>query len=329
MPTFDRDRLSLTVTEARARQWETTFVALGSDPQSFGLAVIAMDVTEHARSLREMRLRASLDPLTNLPHRGEFFRRLTMELGRVDRSSKLVVSMGDLDQFKAVNDRYGHAVGDEVLRIIAARLRASQRTEDTVARLGGDEFVIVARHHDSALARASAARACAAVEEPIRVNELRLRLSMSIGIHQVSPTDGVADIMVKIDQAMYAVKGTRAASSWLTGEVSTRPEEPKAVEERQPRDIHPLTLLRSRAIIEQAKGIVMAMDRCSEPEASRVLIDNSEAHRLKVVDLAHSIVALTNQDGREHSEHLTGRRTEAIQQAIGSRWSNLVRAHPP
>lgn len=120
--------------------------------------------------------------------------------------------MIDLDGFKDVNDRYGHAVGDAVLTTVARRLGDAVREEDTVARPGGDEFVVVCpglRHADEA--NTFLARLRAALEEPILVDDRTLRVTASVGIVVAGATETVDSLLRKADTKMYRAKRTGAA----------------------------------------------------------------------------------------------------------------------
>jgi diguanylate cyclase (GGDEF)-like protein len=114
----------------------------------------------------------------------------------------------DLDRFKAINDTYGHGVGDELLCVIAGRLTGQLRQSDTVARLGGDEFLVLLP--DAGLARDGAKIARKILDEirrPCRVGNRILHMSASIGI-AIYPQDGrsAEALMKHADQAMYAAK---------------------------------------------------------------------------------------------------------------------------
>ena len=100
------------------------------------------DITEQSRLRRQLHEMATHDPLTGLPNRRLFDERATDVFARATRQKrKFAIMSFDIDHFKDINDTYGHAVGDEVLRQAAVRLKESLRITDTVARLGGDEFV--------------------------------------------------------------------------------------------------------------------------------------------------------------------------------------------
>jgi diguanylate cyclase (GGDEF)-like protein len=119
--------------------------------------------------------------------------------------------MLDLDGFKAVNDRHGHAAGDEALREVARRLRRCVRERDLVARLGGDEFVVVLTDLGADAAADTVHRVRAALAEPIPVDhgtEVGLRAAIGVAAH---PRDGatVAGLLQVADRGMYAAKASR------------------------------------------------------------------------------------------------------------------------
>lgn len=165
----------------------------------------------------ELRRRAFLDPLTDLPNRLLFEDRLQHALSRSgreeqragppNRMDRVAVLCIDLDGFKPVNDSFGHAAGDEVLRQVARRLAATARERDTVARIGGDEFVLLMEDVPSmADCAALALRLLAALAEPIVVQGQPLQISGSVGI-AVFPDHGEAHkLMVQADAAMYSAK---------------------------------------------------------------------------------------------------------------------------
>jgi diguanylate cyclase (GGDEF)-like protein len=150
------------------------------------------------------------DPLTGLPNRSLLGRRLEEALAKARLSGRLLaVGYLDLDAFKRVNDNYGHAVGDELLALMATRLRRSMHPGETVARLGGDEFVVVLPELESRqrlLERAEALLAL--VAEPCTIGEgYRVALSTSLGLRLVPPDDADPDLLLRqADQAMYAAK---------------------------------------------------------------------------------------------------------------------------
>ncbi|UCV04645.1 EAL domain-containing protein [Dechloromonas denitrificans] len=148
------------------------------------------------------------DPLTGLPNRLLFDDRLdhAIELAHRDRQHCLVLFL-DLDSFKVVNDTLGHSVGDELLRIMASRLRAALRSTDTIARLGGDEFVILAGDSSAAYAAELAQKVLNTVRAPVNLAGDSITVSGSIGI-AVYPDNGSDRhlLMRAADIAMYSAK---------------------------------------------------------------------------------------------------------------------------
>jgi diguanylate cyclase len=164
----------------------------------------ALRAREFARRLQTL---AFHDPLTGLPNRALLGDRMEAALRRARRyGSQVLVALLDLDDFKPVNDRHGHAVGDAVLCETARRLQRSLRATDTVARLGGDEFVLVVEDAQEAMSSV-ADRLLAAFDEPFRVEGLTLALSPSIGIVPAAAGDDCADrLLRRADAAMYRAK---------------------------------------------------------------------------------------------------------------------------
>lgn len=154
---------------------------------------------------------ASTDPLTGLANRRLLKDRLDQAMDRSGRSGRFsAVLFCDIDRFKAVNDRFGHHVGDRLLVELASRLRGCLRPADTLARVSGDEFVIVCEDlTDAAEAEELAGRVLAAVAEPFAVAgvEQGLTLAMSIGLASVGADhDTPEDALVRADAAMYRAK---------------------------------------------------------------------------------------------------------------------------
>jgi diguanylate cyclase (GGDEF)-like protein/PAS domain S-box-containing protein len=170
------------------------------------LRIAAMHLKDDARRLEFL---AHHDALTALPNRAMFEDRAREAVAHARRHGKTAAFLFlDLDNFKPINDRLGHQVGDQLLKLIAARLRASVRGEDFVARIGGDEFCVLLQ--DIADAREAASVAQKLVHElakPYRIGEHQASVGASIGIACV-PQDGedVATVLRLADSAMYRVK---------------------------------------------------------------------------------------------------------------------------
>jgi diguanylate cyclase (GGDEF)-like protein/PAS domain S-box-containing protein len=173
-----------------------------------GYLSVAADVTSRRRLEEELRRHATTDALTGLANRKHFDDRLQQSIARARRDGGAVgVLLLDLDGFKPVNDRYGHARGDEVLVELARRLAECVRTTDTLARLGGDEFVVLVEGPDvAAAAREVAGRIVTGVRAPIG----DVRLSVSVGVAVVEDAaahaDPGAELLRRADAAMYAAK---------------------------------------------------------------------------------------------------------------------------
>lgn len=174
---------------------------------ALSLIVVAID---RDRDLRRLAHQATHDPLTDVGNRAGLLDRLHLALARARRTDRRVaVLFCDLDGFKAVNDRFGHDVGDRMLVEVAARIGGAVRPSDTVARTGGDEFVVVCDDlDDAAQAHVIARRVAEAVEgTPVRLGDLDLQVGISVGI---ALADDVLDhpdrLLHAADLAMYRAK---------------------------------------------------------------------------------------------------------------------------
>ncbi|MGB9376997.1 MAG: EAL domain-containing protein [Mycobacteriales bacterium] len=172
-------------------------------------AVVAMhDVTENRAAEAELIRQAFTDPLTGFPNRALFQDRLEQADARSDRHlSFLGLLFLDIDDFKAINDTMGHEAGDEVLRVIADRIRACARPTDTVARLGGDEFAVLIEDADAGADDLIAQRIMASVRLPIDVSGTRVSVTVSMGLAS-NGAGGVeaAMLLQSADVAMYVAK---------------------------------------------------------------------------------------------------------------------------
>ena len=167
------------------------------------------DITEQRRSEVKIEYMAHHDSLTDLANRVLLNERLEQALHRTDRDEMVALHHLDLDQFKAVNDTFGHPAGDKLLKTVADRLRGLVRDTDTIARMGGDEFVIVQFPiTDPADATALAQRVIRLMSEPYDIDGQQAVIGASIGI-AVGPGDGSsADKLLRnADLALYRAKG--------------------------------------------------------------------------------------------------------------------------
>ena len=182
------------------------------DGTTHGILSLAQDVTLRVEAEEQLRYSAVHDALTGLQNRQSLIARLDHALARVRRSGEpLALLFIDLDRFKAVNDTYGHAIGDELLRQAAIRLKACIRDADTVARIGGDEFVVLL---DSELEADTPDvikhRIMTGFSQSFTVGELQLSSSASVGISRF-PADGddADHLLASADRAMYRAKHSR------------------------------------------------------------------------------------------------------------------------
>jgi diguanylate cyclase (GGDEF)-like protein/PAS domain S-box-containing protein len=184
---------------------EREIVYLGQEAR----LVIARNITERLKLDRELSYRAQHDALTGLPNRQLLEERLeqSLQLCRVEERRAAVLTI-DVDHFKLINDTYGHLVGDECLKEVAARLKSKIRKVDTIARTGGEEFTAVV----SGLSKASDAEKVAAslmrvFEAPVELPFGALGVTVSIGV-AVYPDDGTDATTLRrlSDDAMYRAK---------------------------------------------------------------------------------------------------------------------------
>ena len=168
--------------------------------------------TARAR-IAELETRIDVDPLTETLNRRGFERELVRALAYVERYGvTAALAYLDLDTFKPVNDRHGHAAGDAVLKIVATALVANVRASDVVARIGGDEFVILLWN----VSAADAAAKALALENVIaglsvRWNRATITVGVSAGAASVGRRDTPAAVLSRADAAMYSRKRERKA----------------------------------------------------------------------------------------------------------------------
>ncbi|HEX6794900.1 MAG TPA: diguanylate cyclase [Casimicrobiaceae bacterium] len=173
-----------------------------------GIYVLGIDQTERRLLEAKLERMAQFDQLTELPNRYLLHDRLAQLCHRSSRDgTQLALLYLDLDGFKPVNDRHGHAAGDHLLRTIAARLLAMVRRSDTVARLGGDEFVVVIDGFISfTQLRALAQKVVQQVATPVEWQNLSLSCSVSIGVAAFPPASSWQALIETADAAMYQAK---------------------------------------------------------------------------------------------------------------------------
>jgi diguanylate cyclase (GGDEF)-like protein/PAS domain S-box-containing protein len=173
------------------------------------LHVVAQDITEGKRAKEQLERIAHYDILTNMPNRvllADLLNQAMLQCNRRNRS--LAVAFMDLDGFKAVNDLYGHNVGDELLIKLSQRMKEVLRAGDTLARIGGDEFIAVMVGLESIEdSKPVLKRLLKAAAGPVNLDDAVIQVSASIGV-SLYPQDHVdADLLMRhADQAMYVAK---------------------------------------------------------------------------------------------------------------------------
>jgi diguanylate cyclase (GGDEF)-like protein len=196
----------------------------GDQPRDIGeadqqsLAALARQASaqlELRKRNAELRALAVSDPLTGLANRTLLLDRLDMAIAQRHRNGGDVgVLFCDVDDFKQVNDRFGHAAGDRLLRQIADRLRAATRDTDTVSRLAGDEFVVVCPGLGGpAEFEVIIERIDRTLHTPDPVDGVPIPPRLSIGAALLEADDTGADVLRRADEAMYANKAGRVARS--------------------------------------------------------------------------------------------------------------------
>lgn len=173
-----------------------------------GYVATVTDVSDHIQTQKELLDRANYDLLSHLPNRSCFEEQLTEALTHCGEGRNLALLYVDLDDFKDVNDTLGHDSGDEVIRIVAQRMRNVVRAGDLVGRLGGDEFAILLYDmEEPANAGMVADKVIAALTETIRLQDQRVQIGASIGIATTDDRLMKADLFMKLaDKAMYHAK---------------------------------------------------------------------------------------------------------------------------
>jgi diguanylate cyclase (GGDEF)-like protein len=199
-----------------ACQWEESLInglVLGittyRTPDGGG-ALVAKDISKDKAQHQDLTFLAYHDSLTGLPNRKAFHQKLTQSILAMQESGKglLAVLFLDLDGFKAVNDSYGHEMGDWLLNQVGQRLRRCIRSNDVLARFGGDEFCIILNHAANRMkVKMVAARILKTISEPYIRDGIPLSVGLSLGIGVYSlGTEDSESLLKEADAAMYAVK---------------------------------------------------------------------------------------------------------------------------
>jgi diguanylate cyclase (GGDEF)-like protein len=174
--------------------------------------LLAIGLLDKLLQLRRDRDHASrqavIDPVTKAMNRQGIEERLYREVEQARaQSTPLSIAFVDLDRFKEINDRHGHAIGDQCLRIVSWRLRNQLRRNEAIGRYGGDEFLVVlpGRSQHDALAIAERMRISVNCR-PLSMSEIRIPATLSIGVAELDAGESMASLFERADAALYASK---------------------------------------------------------------------------------------------------------------------------
>ncbi|MEI8082245.1 MAG: diguanylate cyclase, partial [Actinomycetes bacterium] len=208
---FDTHEVRMLTASGRVL-WAQHSLALIRDEHTMPVFYVSQyqDITGARATKLDLQYRAEHDVLTGLINRGQLQDHLVDVLGRLPRAAGVPgVLFCDLDYFKTINDTYGHASGDYVLRVVAERIEAALREGDEVARLGGDEFVVVLPEvTDMPSAIGVAEKVRAAVAHPVPIGTGQVTLTLSVGVALATPGIEARRLLRNADSALYEAKNT-------------------------------------------------------------------------------------------------------------------------
>lgn len=190
-----------------SHRWVEVVVAEAPQEEERSVVMTLRDVDARKRAALELAEAALRDELTGLWNRRGLYALLEAALSiPEDPGYTTAVILGDLDGFKAVNDREGHAAGDEVLRVLARRLEGAVREGDAVGRVGGDEFLVVCSVDGAPTVRAIAERVVDVGRRPFHVDGVDHLVGISVGVALAEEDTTVDDLVLRADRALYEAK---------------------------------------------------------------------------------------------------------------------------
>ena len=170
---------------------------------------IFSDITKMKKSNEKIEFLAHHDPLTSLPNRLLLKARLDQSITHANKEKEILAIMFiDIDNFKIINDTYGHSIGDKIINLVASRLKRNIREDDTISRIGGDEFILVLENiGDIKNIKKIANKILNDFNEPVKLEEYLFEITISIGI-TLFPNNGlnVEELIKQADTAMYSAK---------------------------------------------------------------------------------------------------------------------------
>lgn len=198
---------SLEVEVRQVRNGKARWLRVICEPVGDDIAATFVDITDTKAKERQMESIATSDPLTGVLNRRGFERDAAKRLTDSDDDATGALLFIDLNEFKSINDQFGHEIGDQLLKIAATRLEKSLRSCDIIGRPGGDEFVALVPDVDSEVAEKLAKRLTQALEKPYAIGKQKLTCAASIGL-ALYPKNAntLTGLLREADQAMYRAK---------------------------------------------------------------------------------------------------------------------------
>jgi diguanylate cyclase (GGDEF)-like protein len=210
---------SLDVEVRRHKGGPARWLRVICEPIGDDIAATFVDITDRKAKERQMESIATSDPLTGVLNRRGFERDAAQRLTQSEDDATGALLFIDLNDFKGINDQFGHEVGDQLLKIAAARLKKSLRSCDIIGRPGGDEFVALVPDVDSRIADKLAKRLTSSLEEPYNIGHQTLVCKASIGL-ALYPKNAntLTGLLREADQAMYRAKARCRGVTSIRGE---------------------------------------------------------------------------------------------------------------
>ena len=184
--------------------WSNTL--LRENNRVVGIFASALDITELDNAQKKLKEQSYMDELTNIYNRKFYYKKISELLSIYERyKTPFSILMYDIDDFKNVNDTYGHAVGDDVLIEMSRLIDSHIRTSDYHCRIGGEEFIILFSEIDLSKVKVVAEKIRKSVEEDLKTIQNQ-KITISIGITEVSPNDDKDTIFKRVDDLLYEAK---------------------------------------------------------------------------------------------------------------------------
>lgn len=183
------------------------FVHSGSGKNEIYLICSGTDITEERRAQERLRVLANTDTITGLPNRNAIHELINDAIDQAVEDSQVGIVYLDLDNFKKVNDAYGHMFGDQLLQAVSLALLSCLDENQVLARLGGDEFIVLASQTSQSSLEAVASRILTRLRQPFRIGLIEVYTGCSVGIAMAPQHgDNSGDLIRNADTAMYTVK---------------------------------------------------------------------------------------------------------------------------